>query len=347
MSEAILAHFSDLLAVPSPSSREGGVVDVIAGKLQRWGYTPEQDSAGNLLVRVPGLQSDAGLQILASHMDEIGLVVERINADGTLAVNRSGGLHPFKIGEGPVEILGDNETITGILSMGSTHGGFADKAGQTWENVTVITGLSAEQLAAKGVRPGTQGVKARAHCGPIVFGGDDPLVAAWTFDDCLGCAIQLRLLELRAEAGWLPQRPTIFAFTISEEIGGLGAKVLALREKPEIFIAVDGSPIPPGTPLVIDGRPGIWAKDRLCQYDYDLLQELRTAANLVGTYLQVATFTGAASDASLVFQAGGAERVACIGHVRENSHGYEVTRLSGFEQVRQVLEAYLRAESLA
>jgi len=167
-------------------------------------------------------------------------------------------------------------------------------------------------------------------------------VAAWTFDDCLGCAIQLHLLERRAIEGWQPQRPTLFAFTISEEIGGMGAKLLAHREKPEIFIAVDGSPIPPGTPLAIDGRPCIWAKDSLCQYDYALLQELQAAAGQIDTELQIATITGAGSDASLVFQSGGAERVAWIGHVRENSHGYEVTRLSGFGQVLRVLEAYLQ-----
>ncbi|MCB0019805.1 MAG: hypothetical protein KDE09_18575 [Anaerolineales bacterium] len=343
MNNPILAHFTDLVRVPSPSSREANVAAVIKTKLTGWGYRPEQDAAGNILVRLPGLNPEAGLQILASHMDEIGMVVERINPDGSLAVNRSGGLFPFKIGEGPVEILGDEETITGVLSMGSTHGGHGDKAGQSWDSVRILTGLSVAQLAAKGVRPGTQAVKARAHCGPIVFGDEaDPLVAAWTFDDNLGCAILLRLLETMVGEDWLPARPTIIAFTISEEIGGLGAKVVALRERPEIFIAVDGSPIPAGVPLVIDGRPGIWAKDARAQYDYELLRTLQAAAVSAGTELQVAAYTGAASDASLVFQTGAAQRVACIGHVRENSHGYEVTRLSGFEKVRATLAAYLR-----
>ena len=69
---------------------------------------------------------------------------------------------------------------------------------------------------------------------------------------------------------WQPLAPTLFAFTVREEIGGLGAKSLCFAEKPEVFVAVDGSPMPPETNLSLDGRPCAWAKDRLAHYDYDL-----------------------------------------------------------------------------
>jgi hypothetical protein len=38
-----------------------------------------------------------------------------------------------------------------------------------------------------------------------------------------------------------------------------------------------------------------------------------------------------------VYAAGGAGRIATIGHVRENSHGYEVARLSCFDRLLRVL----------
>ncbi|MCB0188389.1 MAG: M20/M25/M40 family metallo-hydrolase, partial [Caldilineaceae bacterium] len=260
---------------------------------------------------------------------------------GTLRVMRSGGLYPWKHGEGPVEVLGDQSSIVGMLSMGSTHTATGNKALE-WSDVKVITGLSPAELVEAGIRPGSPGVPTRDVVGPIIFGSAaDPLVGAWTFDDRMGVAMLLRILTILKERGLQPLRPTLIAFTVCEEVGGLGAKVVAAREQPETFIAVDGSPIPPGAPLAIDGRPGIWSKDRLAPYDVPLLRDLSAAAERVGTELQPVAYDSAASDASLVFAAGLTQRIACVGHVRENSHGYEVARASVFENSVKTLVEFV------
>ncbi len=336
-----LALFTELLAVPSPSSREEGVAAIVRAKLDSWGYTHQTDGTGNVFVRLAGRKTDGPLCCYASHMDEIGMVVTRIEADGSLRVDRSGGLYAWKHGEGPVEILGDTGSITGILSMGSTHTTATNQAIE-WTNVRVLTGLSPAQLAAVGVRPGSLGVPVRAVCGPIVFGDPaDPLVGAWTFDDRMGVVALLRLLETLKRENLQPALPTLVAFTVSEEVGGLGAKVLAHREKPDIFIAVDGCPMPPGTPLVLDSRPGIWSVDSSAPYDQSLLRDLCKAANTAGTALQPVAYNRAASDASLVYAAGLVQRIACFGHIRENSHGYEVARLAVFDNVLKTLVQFV------
>jgi putative aminopeptidase FrvX len=334
-----LALFGALLRVPSPSGYESQVAAIVRTKLDALGYAHETDGTGNILVRLAGQKADAPLLCLASHMDEIGFVVTKIEGDGTLRVMRSGGLYPWKQGEGPVEILGDQGSITGVLGMGSTHTTTSNKAVE-WSDVKVLTGLSPAELAAAGIRPGSPSVPTRAVVGPIIFGtAADPLVGAWTFDDRMGVVMLLRILTILKEQGLQPLRPTLIAFTVCEEVGGLGAKVVAAREQPETFIAVDGSPIPPGAPLQIDGRPGIWSKDRLAPYDVQLLRDLSAAAERVGTQLQPVAYDSAASDASLVFAAGLTQRIACVGHVRENSHGYEVARVTVFENsVRTLVE---------
>jgi putative aminopeptidase FrvX len=128
---------------------------------------------------------------------------------------------------------------------------------------------------------------------------------------------------------------------VSEEVGGHGAKSLAIREQPEIFISIDGAPMPPGTDLQLDGRPAIWSKDRLGHYDQPLLQAFCKAAVDAGTELQPAVYQSAASDASLVYYAGGAQRIACMGQVRANSHGYEVARLSVFDHMLNTLVQFV------
>lgn len=337
-----LSLFTDLLAIPSPSGREERVAQIVRDKLTNWEYEYETDGAGNVSVRLPGRRPDAPLCCVAAHMDEIGMVVTKIEDDGTLRVDRSGGLYPWKLGEGPVEILGDAESITGVLSMGSTHTASAGDEAITWSDVRVLTGLSPEELKAAGVRPGSTAVPSRDVCGPVLFGTPgDPLVGAWTFDDRMGVVALLRLLETLKRDALQPLHPTLIAFTVHEEGGGQGAKVLAQREQPEVFVAVDGCPMPPGTPLELDGRPGIWSKDRRTHYDQRLVRALCQAAEDAGTQLQPVVYASAASDASLVYATGAASRVACFGHVRENSHGYEVCRLSVFDNVLKTLVRFV------
>ncbi|MCL4832275.1 MAG: M20/M25/M40 family metallo-hydrolase [Caldilineaceae bacterium] len=336
-----LTLFESLL-VAAPSGREEAIAGIVRAKLDAIGVAHESDGSGNILVRLAGRESDGPLTCYAAHLDEIGMVVTRIEANGDLRVDRSGGLHPWKLGEGPVEIIGDGESLIGVLSFGSTHGGSLGEKAIGWNDCRVITGLSPAQLNTAGVRPGSTAVPVREMRGPVLFGpADDPLVAAWTFDDRMGVVALLRLLEHLQREKLTPLNPTLIAFTVHEEGGGQGAKLVAAREQPEIFIAIDGCPIPAGAPLALDGRPGIWSKDRLTHYDQPLLRQLLAAAARAGTELQPVVYDGAASDASLVRANGSAARIACFGHVRENSHGYEVARLSVFDGMLAALVEFV------
>jgi len=91
--------FAELLAVPSPSGREERMAQIVRDKVAAWGYDSETDSAGNVLVRIDGREPDAPLCCLAAHMDEIGMVVTSVEPDGTLRIDRSGGLLPWKVGK--------------------------------------------------------------------------------------------------------------------------------------------------------------------------------------------------------------------------------------------------------
>lgn len=338
--------FRELLAVPSPSGREEQLAGVVRGQLDAMGYGHETDPAGQVLVRLPGQDPAAGTMLLAAHMDEIGLVVTGVGGDGSLRVDRSGGLTPFKIGERPVTVIGDWGAVTGVLSFGSTHVAGAGNRQVTWQDFRIITGLSPEQLAEAGVRAGSTAVPVLEGRGPVLLGGgEDPLVAAWTFDDRAGVATLLRLLHELKDEDVTPRVPTVVAFTVHEEGGCHGAKVLAHRERPEAFVAIDGCPIPPGSGLELDGRPGVWSKDRAVHYDQRLVLALCESARAAGTALQPAVYDAAFSDASAVYDTGGAPRVAVVGHVRENSHGYEIARLSVFDNLLRTLVEFVQREA--
>lgn len=336
-----ISILKELLAVPLPSGREERLAGLVRARLRTLGYSPETDPAGNVFVRVPG-KLGGPLMVVAAHMDEIGMVVARIDDDGALRVVPSGGLTPAKLGESPVEIVGDNRTLIGILSMGSGHGGVPADRAPGWDDVKIITGLTPGQLKDAGVRPGSTAVPVEQYRGPFLFGDpSDPLVAAWTFDDRAGVVTLLRLLGELKEGNITPRVPLIVAFTVHEEGGCHGAKVLAQRESPGVFLAIDGCPMPQSAGLKLDGRPGAWSKDKKIHYDQRLVIALSRAAEEAGTGLQVAVYQEAASDASAVYEVGAAPRVAILGHVRENSHGYEVARLSVFDNLLAVLLSFL------
>ncbi len=340
---AAIRLLDELLDIPSPPGREERMAQFLTRKIEAMGYTVKTDLAGNLTVRLPlesGARQEGGV-VFAAHMDEIALVVSRIEPDGRLRVVRSGGMVPGKLGERMVQILGDQEIITGVVSCGTGHGK-ADCA-LKWSDYWIMTGLTPEQLRNLGIHPGAAVVPVREGRGPLIFGDpDDPLVAAWTFDDRMGVVTLLRLLE-RLAANPVPlTRPVLVAFTVHEEGGAHGAKGLNHRLRPDLFIAVDGCPLVPEADLDLKGGPVVWAKDVKTNYDARLIAALDKTARSLGLNLQRAVTENGYTDASASYDVGAAPRVGIVGYTRENSHGFEVAQLKVFDQLLLLLEQFLR-----
>lgn len=334
--------FSELLAIPSPSGMETNIANHIYDKCAAWGYNPKKDYAGNVYIQIAGQKNIKETYCLAAHIDEIGLMVTKINPDGTLDVERVGGTLTWKFGERPVEIYGEHKTIQGITAMGSGHAATGTEVTIEWKDVKIITGLSAEILKNHGIRPGTLIVPIHSDRGPVFFGeGSDPMIAAWTFDDKMGVVVLLRILKALKTQNVTPSINLIVAFTTAEEIGCFGAKFLAQSLRPTYFIAVDGCPFASHSHMELDSRPGIRIRDRTYFYSPDLIKALFESANNAGTALQPLVYTTSGSDAGMAGSIGASPQTACIGHIRKNSHGFEVTYFSVFENLYKTLWAFI------
>ncbi len=333
-----VSMLSEFLGIPSPPGREERFGAAVREKCVALGYRPETDAAGNVTVDLEGRDRDAQCMVFSAHLDEIGMTVTRVLQDGSLRVDKAGGLYTWKIGERVVDVLGDFETVPGVISMGSIHTKKIRDKVITWDDVRIVTGLSPARLAKAGVRCGSTAVPARDGRGPVLLGeGDDPIVAAWTFDDRIDVVNLIRLLEAFKKRGVRPARRMVVAFTVHEEEGAHGAKVLAQRLKPELFVAVDGCPILPELDASLDGRAGIWSRDAVTHFDQAVVRDFMKAAVEAGTELVPVVYDGAASDASLVYDSGGAPRVATVGHIRDNSHGFEIARLSSIDNALKAI----------
>ena len=58
---------------------------------------------------------------VAAHLDELSMMVKRVEPDGTLWVTSPGVMYPGDSGLGPVAVPGRRETLTGVLTLGSEH----------------------------------------------------------------------------------------------------------------------------------------------------------------------------------------------------------------------------------
>jgi putative aminopeptidase FrvX len=269
-------------------------------------------------------------------------MVTKINFDGTLDVERVGGTLTWKFGERPVEVYGENQIIQGITAMGSGHAANGAQKWLEWKNVKIITGLTPEKLKSYGVKPGTLIVPLLSDRGPILFGNEmDPMIAAWTFDDKMGVVTLLRLLKTLKTQNKKPNINLILAFTTSEEIGCFGAKYLAQSLNLTFFIAVDGCPFASQSSIELDNRPGIRIRDRTYFYTQGLIEALSDSAKSAGTDLQQLVYTTSGSDAGMAGNIGASPQAACIGHIRKNSHGFEVTYLSVFENLYKTLLEFI------
>ncbi len=167
------------------------------------------------------------------------------------------------------------------------------------------------------------------------------MIAAWTFDDKMGVVTLLRLLKSLQTQNVTPFVNLIIAFTTTEEIGCFGAKYLAQSLSPTYFIAVDGCPFASQSPMELDSRPGIRIRDRTYFYSPSLIKVLSEAAINAGTELQHLVYTTSGSDAGMAGNVGASPQAACIGHIRKNSHGFEVAYLSVFENLYQTLWTFI------
>ena len=197
-----------LVALPGPPGQEEAVREYVRAQTQTLGFSNARtDAKGNLLICVSG-EENAGAPdvVVTAHMDEIALMVTGVFADGVLSVSALGGAHPWKWGEGPVEILGrDGAIIPGILGFGGIHtnhpAAVVSRArsgeGVTWDMARVVTGLSADALAVQGVRVGSRVCVARSRRSIFPLGGN--LIGSYFFDDRADIAAWLLALQTLRE----------------------------------------------------------------------------------------------------------------------------------------------------
>jgi putative aminopeptidase FrvX len=345
--EASIEFLTALIHAPGPPAQEGPVRDVLTQALDTAGIKWTVDARGNLLASPGNNIPEKPRIVVTAHMDEIALMVRQINPDGTLSVLPLGGAHPWKWGEGPVDILCGDTPLQGVLSFGSIHTTDASTAIQksrdgkaiAWSDAKVITGIPADQLP-DALRSGTRIVLSKERRTPVRLGMNAELIAAPFLDDRADCVVWLQTLLALKEAGACPD--VLFAATTAEELGGHGALWLLGGTRPDICIALEIAPIAPDNDLRLNATPTCWSTDGYSPTAPSDLDLVAAAAEAAGTGVSFHALTRGGSDASCAAASGHCARPITLALPVDNTHGFEVMHIGAIGALTQLTTALLK-----
>lgn len=338
----------ELIALPGPPGEEKAVAEWVQAELRQLGYTPELDAKGNVLVQLEGTPGGPNVLVTA-HMDEIALMITRIDEDGRIRVAASGGAYTWKWGEGPVEILTRDGVLTAILSFGCIHTNneqsvveYARHHPLDWGRTFLFTGLSKSELEARGVRPGLRVVLATSRRHLTTFGD---FLSGYFLDDRADIATMLLALEtLKANTySDAPRYGKItFAATASEEVGGEGALFIMNRQPIDICIALEIGPRTPDAWFPIDAQPTIWVRDGYAAMEAKDGELLTDCCRALGQTPHWHYLSRGGSDATCAASKGLCARPVTLAFPVENSHGHEIMHKNGPAELVRLLLAYLK-----
>jgi putative aminopeptidase FrvX len=331
-----------LLRAHAPSGSEAEVDHLVLEQMRGIGDAVWQDAADNIIIHIRGRSADAPIAVTA-HKDEISMVVKRVEEGGRLRVRNVGGLHPWAVGEIPVEVLGRGELIPGVLSIGSKHVSAESPAGQlkegkglSWDLMWVETKQSPEQLQKAGVRPGTKVVIARPFKTPWPLG---EYLCGYNLDCRGGLAALLETAHhLKAER---PAQDVYLVASSEEEIGAHGATYALSQLPSHTAIALDVVPVAPEYQTRNCEEPVLGCQDSTGIYHQRVNQHLERLAGELGFGVQTVVLTSYSSDATLAKSRGSTARAALIGYPGDNTHGYEICHLEALYNAARLLIAYL------
>jgi putative aminopeptidase FrvX len=339
----------ELLWTYGPCGQEDAVRDVCRRELQPLVDEMWVDPAGNLVGLIHGSDRAGAATRVLAHMDELSMLVKRVEPDGTLKLTPLGTMYPSNFGLGPVAVLGDTQTLIGVLTLGSEHttkesqriwqtkpdGG--DKS-MDWPYVYVFIGRTAEELAAAGVRPGTRVCVDRSKRNLVEVGD---YLGSYFMDNRAAVTALLQAARMLHDREKRPTGDLYLVFTTNEEIGGVGGSYASRTLPGELTLALEVGPTEAEYSTTVSGGPIVAYSDALCVYDKDVADRLMEIATELGLSPQAAVLGAFESDASHAKANGLSPRAGLLCLPTLSTHGYEVIARAAIPAMAEVLVEFL------
>lgn len=171
--------------------------------------------------------------MLLAHTDEVGLMVKRINEDGSLSFTAIGGVDP-RVLMGKKVFVGE-EMLPGVIGFEAIHTQESSTLLKTpsMDKLRIYLGYSKKEEAQKSHRIGD----------PVFFSTayeeTGEYAVAKAFDDRTGCEVLLRVLD--DVQGLSMDYDLCFAWVVQEEVGLRGSGIAARQVKPDAALVFENT----------------------------------------------------------------------------------------------------------
>ena len=343
----LISLLQELIYARGPVGQEDEVREICIRELKSVCDDVWVDEAENVigLIRGKGKKDIPVVRVIA-HLDELSLMVKRVNSNGTLRVKPLGGIRAGITGQTPVEILADRGILPGVLSIGPLHTTAESPGPQKsrsdaidWSDVYIFTRKTSDELEKAGVHAGTKVVIAR-ECRKL-FDIDD-CIGGYFMDDRAGIVIALGAAALIKDRKERPGNDVYIALTAQEEIGAIGATYAAKTLPGDITIAVDVGPAADEYKTELTSEPIVSYGDAVGVYTKSVSDRLLGLAKKLGMEPQTAVWASYGSDASISKRYGQSARSGLLCIATENTHGFEIIPREGLMKCARLLASYMK-----
>ncbi len=230
----IRSWLGELTAIPGLSGHEDRVRRHVAAALAGLGVASRADRLGNLIATLPGDPAAPSLMVFA-HLDQLGFVVRRIEADGLIRVERLGGVPERALAAQEVVISAGGRDFPGVIASKSHHATAPEEKYRVlpYAEVFIDAGFAtADSVRQAGIEIGAPVVYA-ARLVDLAGGR----IAGAALDDRAGCAV---LLEIARTLATGPVVPTVhLVWSVQEEFNLRGVIPAARVLAPDMAIQLD------------------------------------------------------------------------------------------------------------
>jgi endoglucanase len=236
MLDAKLQMLKDLTDADAPSGFEKEAKDVMAKYITPLADEILTDNLGSIIAKKNGSTEGPNIMI-AGHLDEIGFMVTKIDDNGFIKFQTLGGWWSQVMLSQRVTITTrKGEKIIGVTGSTPPHilSPEARKKPVEIDKIFIDVGVaSKDEVLELGIRPGDM----ITPYFEFTQMGNDKYLLAKAWDNRIGCAIAIDVLDLLQEEN---HPNTVFGVgTTQEEVGLRGARTSSHVVKPDIAISLD------------------------------------------------------------------------------------------------------------
>lgn len=333
--------FKDIVNIPSPVGYYVEMNPVMEDYAKMFGLQVTYDNRSTAYITLEG-EDNSKTVMIGAHLDTIGMIVRKIDANGMIRVRQLGGVNYHSLeGETVTVHTRDGRAYTGLFACQSHSVHVFDDARsleRDEKNMMIILDekvKSKDDVMALGIRHGDMvSVEPRCQVTPNGY------LKSRFIDDKAAVACVFTMLKYLKDNQLNPKYRTILAFPYNEEIGFGGTYI---PEGVSEYVAVDIGLIGPDQ----DGDEfsvSICAKDKASPYDYELTTRLINTAERIGCNYAVDIFYRYGTDGTAALRAGNNLKAAAFGMAVYCSHGMERTHVEGLQNTIDLLIAYTLGE---